>query len=111
MLNSVNGKLNFPMFTKIITEIITESESLAASLTKAFEDIDEDLTGLVSMSLLEQSNPGISEQVLHVIVPTKFKIEVYSSHINYRQLLNDNSVNMKSMENLMSSSSSKIKFN
>lgn len=63
MLDGMAGKLNFPMFLSIITDISKESEQLSSQLLEAFEVLDEDRLGSVRMSTLEEACPGIADQV------------------------------------------------
>lgn len=63
MLDGMAGKLNFPMFLSIITDISKESEQLSSQLLEAFEVLDEDRLGSVRMSTLEGACPGIADQV------------------------------------------------
>jgi Ca2+-binding EF-hand superfamily protein len=63
LLQGLAGKLNFPLFLSIVTDIMKESDELSRSLLNAFEILDENCTGNVSMSLLEEASPGLSDQV------------------------------------------------
>ena len=63
MLTGQTRKLNFPMFLSIITEMLIDSKSLSTKLREAFEVLDEDGTGFIKMSTLEEAVPGISDKV------------------------------------------------
>lgn len=64
ILEGISSKVNFPMFLSIISEISKESEQLSSQLLEAFEILDEDRVGSIKMCTLEESFPGISDQVL-----------------------------------------------
>jgi Ca2+-binding EF-hand superfamily protein len=63
LLEGIKSKLNFPMFLSIITDINNESQLLSKQLLESFEILDEDGTGNVRMSTLEDATPGLADQV------------------------------------------------